>query len=261
MWIRITVCGRTYGLIEIKINLRLTIDYVRQFILWRQYVCKSSKIVIEARTEASSRRAFIGYIFIHERSSTETNDFTLLLFPSFFFLSSFPIYRFDFRCENASFSALKRLIESSNFKIDPRTNTPRRRNRDRERTRSEKKMGKHREISFISSLHYTRQSFSTVSQKWTFPFQRHPNDDKKKKSSCVRDDQTFHSNSIDSNNLVLPKMFAPYRYSRDVGIPSRTVCFNLFSPRSFLDKKEIVIELWFASTKSVKKCARVWSSR
>lgn len=180
MWIRITVCGRTYGLIEIKINLRLTIDYVRQFILWRQYVCKSSKIVIEARTEASSRRAFIGYIFIHERSSTETNDFTLLLFPSFFFLSPFPIYRFDFRCENASFSALKRLIESSNFKIDPRTNTPRRRNRDRERTRSEKKMGKHREISFISSLHYTRQSFSTVSQKWTFPFQRHPNDDKKK---------------------------------------------------------------------------------
>lgn len=70
---------------------------------------KSSKIVIEARAEASSRRAFIGYIFIHEQSSTETNDFTLILFPSFFFFSSFPIYRFDFRCENASFSALKKI--------------------------------------------------------------------------------------------------------------------------------------------------------
>lgn len=70
---------------------------------------KSSKIVIEARAEASSRRAFIDYIFIHEQSSTETNDFTLILFPSFFFFSSFPIYRFDFRCENASFSALKKI--------------------------------------------------------------------------------------------------------------------------------------------------------
>lgn len=48
-------------------------------------------------------------------------------------------------------------------------------------------------------------------------------------------------------------MFAPYRYSRDVGIPSRTVCFNLFSPRSFLDREEILIEFWFGEYKIREK--------
>lgn len=132
------------------------------------YVCKSSrKIVIEARTEASSRRAFIGYIFLstNNHPHLETNDFfTLLLFLLLFlflFLLIPHLFVSIFDVKTLLFSALKRLISNPQTLklILPHEYTPRRRNRDREWDAFE-----NGETSrYLSSLHYTRQSFSTVS--------------------------------------------------------------------------------------------------
>lgn len=136
------------------------------------YVCKSSrKIVIEARTEASSRRAFIGYIFLstNNHPHLETNDFTLLLFLLLFlflFLLIPHLFVSIFDVKTLLFSALKRLISNPQTLklILPHEYTPRRRNRDRERTRS--KMGKHRDISLPC---ITRANlFLLFRRKWIF---------------------------------------------------------------------------------------------
>lgn len=145
---------------------------------------KSSKIVIEARAEASSRRAFIGYIFIHEQSSTETNDFTLILFPSFFFFSSFPIYRFDFRCENASFSALKKInrilkLQSILAQIHPGDEIAIAKGHVRKR----KWENSEKSLSSLPCITRANRFFYRFVEMDFFPFQRHPN---KKKKIIVR---------------------------------------------------------------------------
>lgn len=248
MWIRITVCGR---------NLRVNRDKDKSqtkheiepcsIVLFCcvaiVYVCKSSrKNVIEARTEASSRRAFIGYIFLstNNHPHLETNDFFTLLLFLFLFPPYSPFIRFDFRCENASFQRSQKInLESSNFKIDP----PARIHTQATKSRSRKDAFENGETSrYLSSLHYTRQSFSTVSQKMDFfrsnDIRMTIKGKKKKKSSCVHDDdQTCRGNSIDSNNLVLNRKCLPLI---DIHVTWEYVlgqCVSTFhlSPRSFLD--------------------------
>lgn len=155
------------------------------------YVCKSSrKIVIEARTEASSRRAFIGYIFLstNNHPHLETNDFTLLLFLLLFlflFLLIPHLFVSIFDVKTLLFSALKRLISNPQTlkSILPHEYTPRRRNRDRVGMGRVRKWG-NIEISLFLALHAPIFFYRFVENGF-FPFQRHPNDDKRKKKKKI----------------------------------------------------------------------------
>lgn len=128
------------------------------------YVCKSSrKIVIEARTEASSRRAFI-FLSTNNHPHLETNDFCFFFFSFFLLIPHLFVSIFDVK--TLLFSALKRLISNPQTlkSILPHEYTSRPRNRDRERTRS--KMGKHRDISLPC---ITRANlFLPFRRKWIF---------------------------------------------------------------------------------------------